>query len=285
MKILGSIIVCLLAVFVFSAVPVSALEVPATVIVEEGSFISGSDRAERDFGYKIDENAYGHSITRKNKWYERELERAERTTGKFAIMKTPVTNAQYADFIRETGHTPPTVTPETWKSYRLIHPYERSLKFQWHEGVPPAGRLDHPVTMISYDDAVAYAKWLSERTSNNWRLPTELEWEKAVRGTDGRRFPWGDEWDPSILNSHDKGPFDTVPAGKFPEGASPFGLLDGAGQVFEWVAESAGDDRHFVKGGSWDDKGCGVCRPAARHSRPDEIQHILIGFRLVQEID
>lgn len=285
MKFLCSILVCLLVLFSFSTQPVSAFEAPATVIVDEGPFISGSDRAERDFGYTLDENAYGHNITRKNKWYERELDRAERTTGKYAIMKTPVTNAQYSEFVRETGHMPPTVTPEIWKGYRLIHPYERTLKFQWHEGVPPAGRQDHPVTMISYADAEAYADWLSEKTGDNWRLPSELEWEKAVRGTDGRRFPWGDEWDASILNSHDMGPFDTVQVGKFPEGASTFGLLDGAGQVFEWVAEPVGDDRHYVKGGSWDDKGCGVCRPAARHSRLDDIHHILIGFRLVQELD
>ncbi|MGI9401416.1 MAG: formylglycine-generating enzyme family protein, partial [Rhizobiaceae bacterium] len=188
-------------------------------------------------------------------------------------------------FIRETGHQPPRVDPRTWESYRLIHPYERTSKFQWKGGKPREGRLNHPVTMIAYGDALAYAKWLSDKTGNNWRLPTQLEWEKAVRGSDGRIFPWGNEWNPDFLNSHDKGPFDTVPAGKFPDGASPYGLLDGAGQVFEWVAEADGKERHFVKGGSWDDKGCGVCRPAARHSRPDEIRHILIGFRLVHDLE
>jgi formylglycine-generating enzyme required for sulfatase activity len=74
-----------------------------------------------------------------------------------------------------------------------------------------------------------------------------------------------------------------VPVGRIRAGASPYGLLDGAGQVFEWTATPAGPGRHIVKGGSWDDKGCGVCRPAARHGRPDNIKHILIGFRLVRE--
>jgi formylglycine-generating enzyme required for sulfatase activity len=62
-------------------------------------------------------------------------------------------------------------------------------------------------------------------------------------------------------------------------------VLDGAGQVFEWTANAAGGtpDRFIVKGGSWDDSGCGVCRPAARHARPAALKHILIGFRLVAE--
>jgi formylglycine-generating enzyme required for sulfatase activity len=85
------------------------------------------------------------------------------------------------------------------------------------------------------------------------------------------------------LNSHDAGPFDTLPVGTFSTGASPFGILDAAGQVFEWTATPAGSERFIVKGGSWDDKGCGVFRPAARHSRPVKLKHVLIGFRLVRE--
>lgn len=285
MRLISSFFICILALFLPGAGQVSAFEIPAIVIVEEGPFISGSDRAERDYGYTLDEVAYGHSVTRNNQWYESELERAKRTTGKFAIMKTPVTNAQYAVFVGETGHPAPKVKPAIWQSYRLIHPYERTLKFQWKLEQPQSGRLDHPVTMVSYDDALAYAIWLSEKTGQNWRLPSQLEWEKAVRGTDGRLFPWGDNWNSNLLNSHDKGPFDTVPVGMFPDGASPFGVLDGAGQVYEWVDEPDDKGQHYVKGGSWDDKGCGVCRPAARHSRPDEIHHILIGFRLVYGLE
>ncbi|MCH7861907.1 MAG: SUMF1/EgtB/PvdO family nonheme iron enzyme [Proteobacteria bacterium] len=73
-----------------------------------------------------------------------------------------------------------------------------------------------------------------------WRLPTEKEWEKAARGTKGIRFPWGDAFDPARANSADQGPFDTTPVSRHPGGASPFGVMDAAGQVFEWTATLAG---------------------------------------------
>jgi len=259
------------------------LPVPETVAVPAGDFVSGSNREERDYAYSLDEMAYGHSVTREQRWYEDERPRATRTTGAFEIARTLVTNRQYAAFLRATGHRAPKVDRATWEGYGLIHPYERTRRFAWTDGAPPEGRLDHPVVLVSHADARAYAAWLSEVTERTWRLPTELEWEKAARGTDGRIFPWGDRWDPTKLNSHDAGPFDTLPVGSFPEGASPFGMLDPAGQVFEWTATPRGEGRYLVKGGSWDDKGCGVCRPASRHGRPADIKHILVGFRVVVE--
>lgn len=261
----------------------SEFKAPETVTIPAGSFISGSDRDEREIAYSLDEKAYGHSVTRKNKWYENELPRASRETASFDIMINLVTNSDYARFVAETSHPPPTVDANTWKAYRLIHPYERTRKFQWQDGNMPAGRGDHPVTMVAITDARAYASWLSSKTGQTWRLASEIEWEKAMRGTDGRIFPWGNEWSADLLNSHDKGPFDTVPVGSFPKGASPYGVRDAVGQLFEWVSDSPRAGRHWVKGGSWDDKGCGVCRPAERHQRPSDIKHILVGFRLVRE--
>jgi len=256
---------------------------PEVVEIAGGAFIRGSDRAEREAAYRLDERAYRHSITRRNRWYESEPARATVTLPVFAITRTPITNAQYAAFVRATGHRAPDVDAGTWAGYGLIHPFARTRRHAWQGGVPPAGREDHPVVLVSLDDARAYAAWLGRATGGRWRLPTEAEWEKAARGADGRRFPWGDGFDPKRLNSADRGPFDTLPVGRFPAGASPYGLLDAAGQVFEWTASPAGAGRHVVKGGSWDDKGCGICRPAARHGRPDGLRHILIGFRLVRE--
>ena len=256
---------------------------PEVVEVPAGPFIMGSDAAEREAGYQLDEAAYGNNKTRLGGWYETERPAGLAETGRFVITRTPITNRQYEAFIVATGHAAPDVDPETWAAYQLIHPYERTRRHAWRDGRPPGGRDDHPVVLVSYADALAYAAWLSEVTGQTWRLPTEAEWEKAARGTDGRRFPWGNFWNPEVLNSHDLGPFDTMPVGSFPKGASPFGLLDAAGQVFEWTSTSAGPGRRVVKGGSWDDKGCGVCRPAAHHGRPEGLKHILIGFRVVSD--
>ena len=256
---------------------------PDIISIPGGPFIAGSDRAERQAAYELDEAAYGHSVTRRQGWYENEADRHPVTLGAFAVMASPVTNRLYALFIAESGHPAPDVDQATWNAYGLIHPFESTRRFAWPDRKPPAGREDHPVSLVAHADAEAFAAWLSARTGQHWRLPSALEWEKAVRGTDGRIFPWGDEFDPDRLNSHDKGPFDTVPVGRHPSGAGPFGVMDAAGQVFEWTADPAGSGRFYVKGGSWDDKGCGICRPAAHHSRPEAIKHILIGFRLVRD--
>ena len=257
--------------------------VPELIEIPAGAFIMGSDEAEREAAYRLDERAYGHSITREQRWYADERERGFVDVPAFAITRTPVTNRQYAAFVAATGHRVPDVDEATWSGYGLIHPYALTRRHAWREGVPPGGRENHPVVLVTHGDALAYAAWLTRRTGRLWRLPSEAEWEKAARGTDGRRFPWGDEFLPARLNSHDNGPFDTLPVGTFPDGASPFGTIDAAGQVYEWTATRVGTSKAIVKGGSWDDKGCGVCRPAARHGRPSALKHILIGFRLVRE--
>ncbi|MBW8637094.1 formylglycine-generating enzyme family protein [Hoeflea sp. WL0058] len=253
-----------------------------TVTVPAGPFVMGSSQEEREMAYRLDEAAYGHSVTRDRRWYDAEDLRTV-DLPEYRIMKTPVTNADYAMFVACTEHRPPDVTRQLWDSYDLIHPFERTAPYRWNGVETPADREEHPVVLVSYLDANAYAVWLSDLTGQKWRLPSEAEWEKAARGTDGRAFPWGDDFDPDKLNSHDAGPFGTVPVGSYPNAVSPYGLLDAAGQVFEWTSTPGREGRHIVKGGSWDDKGCGVCRPAARHSRPDDIKHILVGFRLVLE--
>lgn len=272
----------LLIVLAAGGAPAPATAETADIVtIPGGSFIHGSDAAEREQAYRLDEEAYGHSVTRTQRWYESETPHTMAFLPSFRIMRTPVTNLQYAKFVRATGRPVPDVDPATWRSYGLVHPWERTRRHAWRDGGPPPGRADHPVVLVSHADATAYAAWLSIETGEVWRLPSEKEWEKAVRGTDGRLFPWGDTFDAARLNSHDSGPFDTLPVGTYPAGAGPFGLLDGAGQVFEWTATPAPGGRYFVKGGSWDDRGCGVCRPAARHGRPAALKHILVGFRLV----
>ncbi len=258
---------------------------PDLVAIPAGPYIQGSDRREREAAYLLDEAAYGHNRTRLRKWYENEPARQTVELPAFEIARGPITNALYAAFVTATGYRAPDVDRATWRGYGLIHPYQRTRRHAWTGGTYPPGRGGHPVVLVSHGDARAYAGWLSEISGRHWRLPSEAEWEKAARGPDGRRFPWGQAWDPARLNSHDLGPFDTTPVGADPAGASPYGLLDAAGQVFEWTAAPAtgAGARFIVKGGSWDDSGCGICRPAARHARPAALKHILIGFRLVAE--
>ena len=125
----------------------------------------------------------------------------------YRIDKYLVTNAQYAKFIAATGHRPPS---------------------DWKNGKPQLGTLLLPVTMVNWYDAAAYAKWAGKR------LPTEAEWEKAARGTDGRRWPWGNDMDPSRLNTYyNVGSASIVTT--YDKGVSPYGVYDMAGNVDEWV--------------------------------------------------
>lgn len=126
----------------------------------------------------------------------------------YRIDKYPVTNAQYARFVAATGHHPPP---------------------SWGGGRIPRGQELHPVTLVSWYDAASYAKWAGKR------LPTEEEWEKAARGTDGRRWPWGETMDASRLNTY-YNVGNTTPVTQYPRGASPYGAMDMAGNVSEWTA-------------------------------------------------
>ncbi|HLW01787.1 MAG TPA: SUMF1/EgtB/PvdO family nonheme iron enzyme [Ktedonobacterales bacterium] len=96
-------------------------------------------------------------------------------------------------------------------------------------------RLDHPVAGITWEQAVAYAAWLAKLTGEDWHVPTEVEWEKAARGTDGRRYPWGDEWYADRANIDEGTHKTTTAVGSYPTGASPYGCQDMAGNVWEWT--------------------------------------------------
>src|SRR5262249_259109 len=132
-------------------------------------------------------------------------------------MRYPVTNQEYRQFLDETGHT--------------------SLPTSWVFGAFPSDRANHPVYTITPGDAEAYAGWLSVRTGRRFRLPTEVEWEYAARGRDEREFPWGDSFDAAKANTVELRLLSTTPVGMFSQGASPFGLLDLAGNVEEYVAD------------------------------------------------
>lgn len=240
-------------------------------LIPYGEFIMGSDRAEREYGYGLDEKNKS-TASRKYKWFENE-ERKTVNLKDFYIDLNLVTNEAYEKFIKATGHPAPYVDEKTWNGYHLAHNYGEVQRFLWKGGTYPKGRGDHPVALVSHTDAAAFCEY------RGLHLPTEAQWEKAARGTEGRYFPWGNLFIADNLNSYLKGPYDTMPAGSYPKGKSVYGILDMAGQVFEWTMtphKAAG--KFVVKGGSWDDYP-GVTRCAASHGRPEDIKHILIGFR------
>jgi serine/threonine-protein kinase len=142
----------------------------------------------------------------------------------YCLARTPVTNAQYRAFVQATSHRPP------------LH---------WRHGEIPRGEETHPVVYVSWEDARAFCKWAG------CRLPTEQEWEKGARGTDGREYPWGNGWETGRCNSFEAGIGDTTPVGEYPAGASPYGLLDMAGNVWEWCEDPYGRKHKAVRGGSW----------------------------------
>jgi serine/threonine-protein kinase len=129
----------------------------------------------------------------------------------FYISRYPVTNAEFHAFVEEAFYMPPQ---------------------HWRNDVYTAWEADHPVTYVSWHDAVAYCRWAGGR------LPTEAEWEKAARGTDERRYPWGNTFDPQRCNSREGGKSAATPVGKYsPAGDSPYGGGDMAGNVWEWVLD------------------------------------------------
>lgn len=245
------------------------------VLIPAGPFIMGSDAAERSW-------AYGASspVARQARWYDDEPRRILSLPA-FWIDRFLVTHAEYLAFVRATGHRVPGIGKEEYVAQGfLVHDYDREVtRFLWQGGEPPPGLGEHPVVLVSVEDAEAYCRWRATREGRLLRLPTEEEWEKAARGADGRWFPWGKTWDPRRLNNAEAGPLFTTPVTAYPLGRSPYGIFDAAGNVFEWTASRYPDGRRVMKGaGSWDDE-AGICRPASRHGRPPSSRHILFGFR------
>jgi len=150
-------------------------------------------------------------------WIEKECPDHIVSIRRFRLARFPVTNAEYRDFLIDTGH------PE--------------IPTSWHFRRFPQERSNHPVYTVSPAAADAYAAWLARSTGRAFRLPTESEWEWAAAGPEGREFPWGGQFDPALANTAETGLFSTSPVGAFLGGESPFGNCDMAGNVEEYVAD------------------------------------------------
>ena len=251
--------------------------------IAAGEFVMGADDGEED---------------------ERPLHRAY--IDDFAIGICPVTNAEYAQFVRETGHPSPAIRALPLMVSDALEADFRELAaaYFWNNGTPPEGRDRHPVTLVGFEDAVAYCAWLASRTGKPVRLPTEAEWERAARGgLEGKRFPWGDTLDAAcahfLPHASVKAERGTALVGSYP--ANGFELHDMAGNVWEWVSDwysphyyeraqyidPQGPERglmRIVRGGAWVNADGRYLRCAYRHKVPPDSYAYSIGFRVAYSL-
>jgi formylglycine-generating enzyme required for sulfatase activity/calcineurin-like phosphoesterase family protein/energy-coupling factor transporter ATP-binding protein EcfA2 len=230
---------------------------PDMVLVKGGKFMRGSSEDDADA-------------------YPEEKPQREIYIDDFMIGKYPVTNEEFKQFVDGCGYD----KKEFWtrEGWRWREENKISKPRYWHDRKWNGSNF--PVVGIIWYEAEAYANWLSKRMGHPYRLPTEAEWEKAARGTDSSKYPWGDEFDKNLCNSSESGLYHTSPVGIFTKGKSPYGCFDMAGNVWEWCSDwyndkyygnspdrnpkgpSDGADRVF-RGGSWL-HGARYCRSAYR---------------------
>ena len=250
------------------------IEIPA------GQYIAGSTPEERAGAYDDYLATAGHDAAREHAWFDKEEDRHIATLPAFRIDLMPVTQAQYAELVA-TGQVPaPTIDEATWNRQGFKQDYAAQVaRFNWVDGRPPSGREDHPVVLVTWAEAARYCAWRGEQRGEARRLPSAQEYEKAARGGGGFSYPWGNVYEADKLNSAVKGPRDTTPVGSHVEGASPYGVLDLAGNVFQWTSTPvANTDKMVVKGSAWEDF-AGLGRGASWHGRPRTARHVIVGFR------
>ncbi len=231
------------------------------ILIPAGTFLMGTtvEQAKKlaaEYGYHIS-------------WLSSEIPQREVNLPAYRIDKYPVTNEQFHNFCLATGY-----------------PGRR----HWEDSKPSNELLYHPVSHVNQIDARAYAKWAGKR------LPTEAEWEKAARGTDGRLYPWGNEFNPGVCcwNRSGADGLTTDPVNTYPAGASLYGVMEMAGNLFEWCGDGpSGSDAYrpvrntaYIKSGSWITTEILDLRPAARgFSGARNNAGSFNGFRCVNEVN
>ena len=203
----------------------------------------------------------------------------------FYIDKHEVTNAQFKEFILADGYKKREYwTKQGWdfiqkKRYYYVYPTRDTYQINKPLGFEEnsiSSEPDHPVIGVSWYEAVAYAKWAGKR------LPTEAEWEKGARGTDARVYPWGNTFDYSKLKyfpHHEK----LSSVGSYPEGASPYGVLDMAGNVAEWCTDS-NKEKKVIRGGGWNAIRLQL-RCTHRKEHLPTYRYYNLGFRCVKDVE
>lgn len=259
--------------------PLSLASEERMITVPAGKSIAGSTPEERGAAYDDLLNATTSDAAREAKRFEREDARHQIEMPAFTIDLMPVTQGQFAEFVTAGKASAPAIDEAAWKAQGFAHDYATEVaRFVWTTGSPPGDRMDHPVVLVTWDEANRYCAWRGELRGVTRRLPTAIEFEKASRGDSGVSYPWGNTFDPTKLDSADAGPKDTTPVGSYTTGASPYGVLEMAGNVAQWTSTAGDADTMVVKGSGWDDY-AGVGRGAAGVTQKKSVRHVSIGFR------
>lgn len=240
----------------------SAQQLPPFITIPSTDFLMGTPESE------LSRLAKAYGGTRES--YREESPQHVVSLESYAISQTPITVAAYHHFVNAGG------TPPAQFTSQLAQP-------------------DAPVVNITWTMARAYCHWLSLATGQRYRLPTEAEWECAARGRDGRQYPWGDEFDTAHATTRESA-VGLQPVATYPSGASPWGLLDMAGSVWEWTLsldllypyrtddgrnDITATGRRVIRGGCYVNPQ-GYARCACRFRMAPDMTNPFLGFRIVQ---
>lgn len=268
-----------------------SIEEPAMVHVPDGPFLMGTNPDQVDRLALTDGGA--------KKWkvkgsFKREQPQHSVNLKNYFMGKYPVTVGQYRQFIEADGYRQDAFWTAEGLEWR--ESVRRTEPESWNEAIW-TGRANLPVVGVSWYEAVAYCRWLSAGTRRLYRLPSEAEWEKAARGTDGRLYPWGDEFVARLCNTRASGRNRTVSVLHYDvEAESPYGCADMAGNASEWTLSqfrpypySGQDGRNqeeedflrVIRGGSWF-KAALRARTVARGMNDPFFADADVGFRCVR---
>lgn len=234
------------------------------VLIPSGPFIMGSDERDGIIGIDVGVD---------------ETPRHQVILPPYEIDRFEVTNHQYELFVEATHH-------------RIPSEPRFPLFYKWENGHPNPDQNEYPVNYVDFDDAASYCSWKGKR------LPTEAEWEKAARGTDGRKWPWGNQFDKKKCNTDESRLNWTVPVDSLPEGASPYGVMGMCGNLAEWTSswyqpypgnnlkrEAFGETLKVVRGGAWSLPAHPFSRTSHRsYAVKPSKRHRSIGFRCARDV-
>ena len=272
---------------------------PQMVTIPAGPFLLGTPKEQRDELLRLHK---AENDKFDAQWLDNELGQHEVTLPAYAIGRFPVTNAEFARFMEAGGYAKQDYWTEAGWQRKEADGWSEPRYWQDEQFNQP----EQPVVGVSWYEAAAYCRWLSAESGRSYRLPSEAEWEKAARGSDGRRYPWGNAWDKEKCNNSELGLQRTTPVGQYsPAGDSPHGLSDMAGNVWEWCStrwggaetkptygypyqpdereEVEGEDTRVMRGGSWYN-GAAWCRCSYRGGFSPGLRDLNRGFRCARTL-